>query len=638
MTGSMASTSSLSENRILYGLDIPPPTTHDIRVGMVAATFQEGWLRWIEYGGVEVLRGLYGAVRDPDWNTIEPLIRDLQIRQTAGALAVDFVALHQSGDIDFRWRGKITIDGTGSITFEMDGHSRTSCLVSRVGICILHPDQVAGASLHAETIHGGVQTRFPEEINPERWLTDLSGIRWRAAPWLEAHLTLEGDLFEVEDQRNWTDASFKTFSRPLRLPWPYALGVGEHIRQVVRLELTGRPPHKKRPVRRPHFHLGETETPMPALGTSLPRDGASLTLAERDLTRILAPSYLRTVIDLGSAGWVDRLARARDDAAAIGTNLELEVVEDPAHRGWEELVATLDPGDPYITRVLAFSSSCFDTTRETLAAARTAFASARVETRLGGGSRQDFAELNRTAIPLGQLDFISYPICPQVHACDPSSMIETLSVQAKTANQAREMARGRPVVVGPITLRPLSSPAANNAYRSTTSDPRQMSLLTAGWLVGSIDALSSAGVSAVSYFDAAGQAGLMDRTDPSANGWVAPGAVFPAFHVFRAVGRGGYRRDIELDGASLVRTIAVRTDSQITVLVANVAFESRTVIVTLPDLVDRRMVILDRSTVPASLLDPLWLEHSGRPLADNARTVGLNLSGMAIAMMWGMLR
>ena len=28
-------------------------------------------------------------------------------------------------------------------------------------------------------------------------------------------------IFEMEDQRNWTDASYKTCVRPLALPWPY---------------------------------------------------------------------------------------------------------------------------------------------------------------------------------------------------------------------------------------------------------------------------------------------------------------------------------------------------------------------------------------------------------------------------------
>ena len=52
-------------------------------------------------------------------------------------------------------------------------------------------------------------------------------------------VTAEGDVFEMEDQRNWTDGSFKTYVRPLALPWPYRLADGEVLRQSVTVSWTG---------------------------------------------------------------------------------------------------------------------------------------------------------------------------------------------------------------------------------------------------------------------------------------------------------------------------------------------------------------------------------------------------------------
>ena len=37
----------------------------------------------------------------------------------------------------------------------------------------------------------------------------------------------------MEDQRNWSDASFKTYGRPLELPWPFVLPAGVPIAQSV---------------------------------------------------------------------------------------------------------------------------------------------------------------------------------------------------------------------------------------------------------------------------------------------------------------------------------------------------------------------------------------------------------------------
>ena len=40
-------------------------------------------------------------------------------------------------------------------------------------------------------------------------------MKWSPDEKMEAELAFEGDIFEMEDQRNWTDASFKTYCTPL---------------------------------------------------------------------------------------------------------------------------------------------------------------------------------------------------------------------------------------------------------------------------------------------------------------------------------------------------------------------------------------------------------------------------------------
>ena len=38
---------------------------------------------------------------------------------------------------------------------------------------------------------------------------------------------MEGNKFEMEDHRNWMDASYKTYVCSLLDPWPYTLKKGE---------------------------------------------------------------------------------------------------------------------------------------------------------------------------------------------------------------------------------------------------------------------------------------------------------------------------------------------------------------------------------------------------------------------------
>ena len=56
---------------------------------------------------------------------------------------------------------------------------------------------------------------------------------------LNADGTIFGRFGTRSDQRNWTDASYKTYVRPLALPWPYTLAAGSRLEQSVSLTLSG---------------------------------------------------------------------------------------------------------------------------------------------------------------------------------------------------------------------------------------------------------------------------------------------------------------------------------------------------------------------------------------------------------------
>ena len=71
--------------------------------------------------------------------------------------------------------------------------------------------------------------------------------RHEIAPGTWATCTMEGDAFEMEDQRNWSDASYKTYVRPLARPWPYTLPKGEPVAQSVTARDLRRPRLRPRP-------------------------------------------------------------------------------------------------------------------------------------------------------------------------------------------------------------------------------------------------------------------------------------------------------------------------------------------------------------------------------------------------------
>jgi hypothetical protein len=98
----------------------------------------------------------------------------------------------------------------------MNGAALSDFQKNRIGFCVLHPiRECAGKT--ATTFHSDgsmSQFIFPEQISPTQPVKNVKSMIWEAAPGIKARLDFSGDIFEMEDQRNWTDASFKTYCTP----------------------------------------------------------------------------------------------------------------------------------------------------------------------------------------------------------------------------------------------------------------------------------------------------------------------------------------------------------------------------------------------------------------------------------------
>ena len=66
---------------------------------------------------------------------------------------------------------------------------------------------------------------------------EIKEIHWPLGEGGKAKLLFEGDIFEMEDHRNWTDASYKTYCTPLELPFPAEIHEGKKIYQKVLLNI-----------------------------------------------------------------------------------------------------------------------------------------------------------------------------------------------------------------------------------------------------------------------------------------------------------------------------------------------------------------------------------------------------------------
>lgn len=529
----------------------------------------------LAYEGRIVLRSVRAVVRDRNWDTASLVVDRVDASDLALTLHV-----HSTG-LDSDLRGVVRAEARGGhLRVLTDLESLAPFLTNRTGLVVLHPPVLAGAPLRVTHPDGRVEaSRYPSRISAHQPAFDISGLAW-SHDGLDVAVRFDGDVFEMEDQRNWTDASYKTYSRPLALPFPYPLAAGERVVQSTDVEVTGAPAAAD-PDGVTRVRLTE--------GPALPQIAVSAATAPDPAPDAQAPAAAVLVeLDLATPNWRAALARA----AASGRALDVRFVladDDPAlvHEGAREL-----RGLP-VVRATAFwptGPARHVSDIEAIALLREALHDAGVETDVVGGARSHFTELNREhhRLPRG-LDGIVFSSTPLFHSLSSAQLVESLPIQRLVATQGVELAGGLPVHIGPISLRPHFNDVATTAPPMPThddlrdgygsaltpaTDPRQASPELAAWTVASAAALAVPGVATLAYFEEWGARGLR-----AADGTPLP--VLDAVSALTAIaGEPGLRGDSP-DG--LVWAIGACTAGGSTVLVANLDRAPRTVEVELPD-------------------------------------------------------
>ena len=553
------------------------PERHTLQAGPVELLFDGGSLRYFRIQGRDVLWHVYAAVRDRDWGTVPGELRNVELEQDDGTFSLTFESEHQQDEVHFVWQGKVAGGVDGSVTFSFEGEARSTFETNRTGFCVLHSSACAGVPCQIEHTDGNVtEGEFPTHISPHQPFKNIRAISHEITPELWARVEMTGDTFEMEDQRNWTDASFKTYCRPHALPAPYTLEEGEQVRQQVTLtlegELPGTPDRPETPVL--SVESGKTSA-LPDIGLGV----AEAPLDDTDLERLkrLNLSHLRLDLNL-AADYKSRLELISQEAQRVGAGLELAVhLSGDAETELDNLVRILDELEPQVVRFLVFEKDEASTSAQALTRARAALAS--YDAPIGGGTDSFFTELNRNRPPADALDIVTYSLNPQVHAFDNASLIETLPMQAETVKNAAHFS-GKPVTVSPITLKMRGNPNAMSEDGGSVErgDPRQLSLFGAGWTLGSLKYLLESEAVSLTYFETAGPLGVL--AGETSEGFPAPeNSVYPLYHVFADVGEfiGGQVVKSRSSHPLAAEGLVLQKDGNTTVLLANPTGEAREV-------------------------------------------------------------
>lgn len=578
---------------LLHGVDAPPQELRMLRAGPLSVALDGIDLRYVRAGTTEVVRRIYAGVRDRNWNTIPGVVSDLSVDDRGDSFEIRFDVQHLSHDIDFAWEGAIAGDSQGQIVLSLEGVAGRDLLYNRIGFCVLHPfRETVGRSYRARTPDGDVTGAFPVLVGPQRFENGVYLPLFPSFDRLEIDLAgggtaefgFDGDLWETEDQRNWTDASFKSYCTPVGLRFPHELKTDDRINQRVTVSVSGLPGGSEAPPRSaPILRVGEpTAKRLPRLGIAAPSDGVSPSDREIEFLRALGLDHVRAEARIAEPKWEAAFEAALELRSRLGWDLELAVFLRPEHEPELERLASRLAGVPIARVLVLYAGAQTATPLETTPADLVQLVRRHLDgVAVAGGTDLNFCEFNRTRPDAEAMGGIFYPIHPQVHAFDDISLTETLEAEADTVETALTFAHGRPVIVSPITLKrrfnavaTAEEPEPAEGELPDPVDHRQSSLFGAVWTNGSVKYLSDGGAASLTYFEATGWRGVVEREVGSPlpeRFFSRPGEVFPLYHVLGDLGelKGGALVECAVSDPLAAVGLAVRHEDGLTLLASN---------------------------------------------------------------------
>jgi hypothetical protein len=586
------------------------------------------------------LRAIAFLVRDENWGTCTPVIANDKIKRTSKGFTVSYDARCGTPGRALQYHAEIRGSADGKLSFSATATPESDFLTNRTGFIVLHPLKgVAGFPVEIEHVNGSREKKkFPALIDPVQPFMSVRSLRHKVMPGVFATCRMEGDAFETEDHRNWTDASFKTYVRPLELPWPYTIPKGELVNQSVTLTFSGKLPKIRAGRARPvTVNLGRDTGNLPDIALAVPAAEAKYAAERSSILKRVSPSHLLCEID-GRSTDLNRLASLyRELGQKIGAPVTLEIVlpgkSDPAtelspiaqaakESGLRAEAVIVSPAADLKAILPGSSGGGGPSLKEIYHAARAAFP----EAKLGGGMFSFFTELNRKRPPAELLDFVTHTSCPIVHAADDISVMETLEALPHVVRSTRAfIGKQKPYHMGPSTI-----PARLNPYGASLADnpgdqriclagndPRHRGLYGAAWTLGFVAPLAYGGVRQISAGAVTGPTGIIYRRlnhpQPYFDNLSGP-AVYPLYHVLAclAQARGAKLTAVEIVGDGIA-ALAHSSGTDRTLWLANLTGEHQKVKVTGFNGA-ALLHVLDESSFERATTNPGYFSEPGRLL------------------------
>ena len=481
--------------------------------GPLTLEYSEGSLWNISNGSEEVIRRIYLVFQDINWTSRPFAIKDeiWEVTDRSFSAKIKAQGSHDAKDLSVQL--EITGSESGEITYGFSASTSVSFMRNRLGLCLLHPvASLAGRDCELTKADGAIEkSKFPDAISPDQPFLNLSGISHQLQSGQVATVNFEGEIFESEDHRNWSDASYKTYCTPISLPFPAQVSPGEVLSQKITISISGEHATSISKDESAVITVGTKEIELPEIGLGLSEDPAHLIVSEYARFEDLAIKHLRLSLN-GDSRIRSTVEQALLVTKELKIDLDLAITADSP----KQLQAILQPIIELKDQIRSFYIFSASDKTTPLGFIQSAEELLGDKSKIIGGTDLYFTELNRNQSAVDFVDQVNFSINPQVHSFDDRTLIQNTATQKTIANNAHRIAKGKKVTIGPITLRPRYNPNATEPDKDVSNTPlpssvdaRQRTWFAEGWTAMSIRSLTeSESISAVTYFETLGWRGI----------------------------------------------------------------------------------------------------------------------------------
>lgn len=492
------------------------PDTSRVEHGDFTLDLAEAALRNITYKGAQLIDLLYTAIRPWDWSTLvaDSHTEDIKVN---GADCIVTISDTFVGALEAQTIITLTTDNTFSVDYQLKGLAEYS--VNRWGICFcLHSGDWMGSTVYSS---GNTYTLL-QDISPQRVIDGVTQGLFPAAN--EMHFvapdqrfikaTSTGKVLEAEDQRNWTDNTYKIYSGSLSEPRPFVTNAGSIWKQSVQFEVGAPSGAATDPAK---IVVREIEA-LPSIGLQFNTEPL---LSPDDLDKALV------LLDIDHLRVNEESLTAQKIATISSSGLILEAALLSSNSGaaLQTEVTKLSQRVPAGSRILIQREG-----REIVEA--TDLPKNESLSSYIPGSDAYLVDLHRNKYEFGSS--VSYSMVPTVHSADTETIFKTLYTQRESIEFVQKYLAPQ-VFISPVTFSTRGNPETGHSrdqrinFANLDAASRIRTLEGAAWTLGSIFALASAGAFSGSWHELFGESGVIYSQDGATK-------FSPTFHALSALG------------------------------------------------------------------------------------------------------